>query len=654
MARMIEYLNPKPHAIQIASPEKKIIKIRATEKITLSDWYMRYCPKYLRVVRVIEDTPTVQPKDIKNSSYVPERLKRSEILEAKKQKLKQAKAGGRTRATPDAQRPRKSSASPSPQVPARLAQNVSRRRQKNPVVGRRARESGAKLFNQACQNNKYLISSNVGVGILSFNRLKPLQRLINSIRKHTDLRRVTVFVSDESTKPEVKNWLKKQTDIVVLTDQPRLGVAGNTNRLMQCLSRFKHALILNDDVEILRQGWENFYPRAHKQTGFHHFCYHQVGVYGAKRGKSRQHAPGWSIETITEKPHGGVLYYTNEMFQKIGYFDESFGPYGMEHVDWSERAGKCGLQAPGFHDVMTSEKYFKIHKEKSVVPNRGVDLNLARKKYKQVQNQKNRIYIDADPKVPSISVVIPIRNLGRQEAIESVVNSIRGQLFPNVEIILAEQDEKTNVALANTQPCQYYLAKSKYPNQPFTKAMAFNLGVAKAAHDKVILQDADIVVPSHYAEKIYKLLNNHGGVHIGSRVLYMSKDSSNSINKTGTITPQHKCDRAVEYFEGGSLACTKKAYFGVGGFNDIFEGYGVEDCDFFWRLKDFAGSFFNTRTEDFVHLWHGRTGGWEAHHRKNKRIAEQINRRYKPSNYVASLVTKMKRQYPAVLKELGL
>jgi GT2 family glycosyltransferase len=639
---MIEYINPKGHAIQLSSPDKRIIKVPPNTKIVLSDWYMNYCPKYLRVVRIItENKAPLKPKDVK---YAPTPIPKGKITPGQKHKVKvQNQTGTSKPKTPAAQQ----------RVGYKGIKSQTRKIDKRPVVGRTLRDN-KKLFISSCQKNKWTVSNNIGVGILSFNRLKSLQRLISSIRSQTDLKKTTVFVSDESTSADVRDWLKKQTDIVVLAGQPRLGVAGNTNRLLRCLSRFQYGILLNDDVEVLQRGWEQFYVTASQKSKYQHFCYHQNGVYGAKRGKPTTTVGGINLLTIKEKPHGAVMFFTNNVFEKVGYFDEKFGMYGIEHVDWSNRISIAGIQPSGFHDVQGSEKYFKIHQDKSVVPQRTKSLQQARETYSKI-NSNSRIYVNAseESKVPSISVVIPIRNIGRQGAAETVIQSIRSQLFPNIEMIIAEQDQKPVFNMKNVKPCRYFFAKNRYSGQPFTKAMAFNLGVANAVHQKIILQDADIICPSNYVSKIFTLLNSHNGIHIGAKVLYMNQESSNEIITKKSIDDKKNCERAVGYFEGGSLACTKDAYFRCGGFNEIFEGYGIEDCDFFDRLK-YSAKFYNSRSEDFVHLWHGRTPGWNRFHTRNKKIYVQLKKRYNQVSYINSLTTKLKTIYPDVMKELSL
>lgn len=635
MSRMIEYLNPKPHTIQLSSPDKKTIKIPGKSKIILNEWFMTYCPKYLRVVRVVSGKK-LETNQIHNLAD-----KRQKALEQKRASRMQPNK----KREPMQNRIRKPKVRV--QVPHKLRPPKPKR---DPIVGVQSRENSNKLFATACQNNKYTVSNNIGIGILSFNRLKSLQRLINSIRVYTDLSKTTVFVSDESTDNKVSEWLKNQTDLVVLTKQKRIGIAGNTNRLMRCLSRFKHAIILNDDVEILSKGWENFYVDASEVTKIQHFCYQQAGVYGAKRNQKAKPIGKVRVSTINKRPHGAVIFYTNSVFQKVGYFDENFGMYGMEHVDWSTRVSDSGIQLSGFHDVLGSDKYFMIHQEKSAVPNRNAELTKARGVYQKLKTGPKRKYVNAskESEVPSVSVVIPIRDLGRKEAFCTVVNSIRSQLFPNIEIIIAEQDQKPMTETYDLHPRTYWFVKNKYPKQPFTKAMAFNTGVLSASYERVILQDADIICPSNYVKKIYDLLNKYGGAHIGSQVLYLDQDATNKVTKSQKIDTSANCERVVTYYEGGSLACTKDAYVKCGGFNEIFEGYGIEDCDFFSRLK-FSSEFYNKRTEDFVHMWHGRTAGWAVYHRQNKKIFKQIKHQYNTESYVKSLVEKINKDYAKFL-----
>ena len=210
----------------------------------------------------------------------------------------------------------------------------------------------------------------VGVGILTYNRPNSLRRLIDSIATYRS-NSATIFVSDDgSTDPAQLAYLDELQscgNIVVLGRQ--LGIAGNSNRLLHCLSPFRKKILLNDDVEILALGWEQFYFSAMQRTNFHHFCHRQPGVYGAARG-DRVMVNGIALNVVLSKPHGAVMALDDVAFAKVGYFDEQFGQYGMEHVDWSTRLSSSGLQPSGFFDVEGSDAYFLVHAEQSAVENR--------------------------------------------------------------------------------------------------------------------------------------------------------------------------------------------------------------------------------------------------------------------------------------------
>lgn len=476
---------------------------------------------------------------------------------------------------------------------------------------------------------EYPISNNIGVGILSYNRLHSLKRLIKSIRQHTDMSKTTIFVSDESTDKNLKSWLTKQKDIVPITNDKRLGVAGNTNRLLRCLDRFKYKILLNDDVEVLRTGWDKLYPAAMEKLKYHHFCMRQPGLLEVKRDNKVRTVEDVSIETITDKPHGAVMAFDDVAFEKVGYFDEQYGLYGIEHVDWSNRISMSGIQPPGYHDLVGSDNFFKIHKEQSAIPSaeRTRSLKASRDKFAEI-NKKSRIYVKPTnaSKVEEVSCIIPFSGRdNRLQAIKSVVDNIRAQRFPRIEIILSEQDDKTRIKQKNVAPCRYFLAKAPRRGQAFTKSIAVNFGVHKATCNDIILHDADMLVRAGYITKVFNVLRTHDSCHLGKTVFYLDPPSTNKVNVNGEIGDELSALKTVGYFEGGSLACKKKTFWNVGGFNEDFIGYGVEDCEFYERLSQLS-NFYGDRQEALIHLHHSRSRGWEDYHIKNKKLGAQIKR----------------------------
>lgn len=611
---MPEFVNPHGYAVHVHDPNGKVIKIGPYKKIVLSEFYDKYRKRgFLRLAS--QPSPTPPPTEAKIQAKIhanrPAPLKPTPLparpVEAKPKrdqaikarKIAIAKANNRKPVVQTNMRPQK-------------------------VPGRNAGMDPNELLRTNLEKNNYPVSNNIGVGILSYNRAGSLRRLVESITRTTDLRRTTVFISDDgSTDPATVAYLDElsaNNNFVILRNQPRLGIAGNSNRLLRCLSRFKYGVLLNDDVEILAQGWEHFYPEAMARTGLHHLIYRQPGVYGAERGSSVV-KNGTQLYRVDDKPHGAVLAFDHVFLQKVGYFDESYGLYGMEHVDWSQRAWELGVQEAGFYDAAGSDAFFKLFSERSAVADRPQLLKEARDRF--ANRTASYVPPSDSSKVPEVAYVVPFRNFERTKAILTVMNNLRAQRFPAVHLLMVEQDRHSGIDLVEYQPVSHHLVPGDRPL--FNKSKAFNHGVSSAPCEMVILHDADMMAQGHYTESIVKVLREHESCHLGSTVMYTNRESMEKIADTGIVDQNVKCDRVVGYYEGGSLACTKTGYWKCGGFNEDYWGYGCEDCDFYARLSG-ASNWKEDRVFDFLHLWHSRVGGWDEHHKTNKAIEGQLKR----------------------------
>ena len=568
----LEFINTNNHSVSLQGPDKRIETFRRFEKKVLPDYFKRYVPRYLKLV---SEAAVVQPKTvlvrkINNQAVKPPRKKPLPVII---RKINNQAINNRAPVPVQTTTNR-----PLPVVkhmPLRTYRSGIRSSQ---IVGKvsMTSEQATAYYKNMINKITYPISNDVGVGILSFNRLSSLHRLLVSIRENTDLSKTTIFISDESTNADVKDYISKIPDMVVLNNNERLGIAGNTNRLMRCLARFRYKIILNDDVIVKRQGWDWLYAKAFQSTEYHHFCMRQPGVYGATEKDGQIHnINGHGIRTIQEKPQGAIIAFDHTAFQKVGYFDESFGLYGMEHVDWSERVSASGIQPPGFHDVTNSVEYFTVFAETSEVEGRGKLLSDARQKLNELRS-KNRIYVNTSERsaVPIVSYIIPFRGADRTGAIKTVVQNIKAQHYPAIDIIITEQDDEIRVRHPEYETITHEIAISHKNGDPFTKAIAFNVGVKLARAKKLILHDADIMVESKYTKKMCSLLDQYHGVHIGKSVLYLDEASTPNVIASQKMAIDHTLNRMVSYFEGGSLGCTFDTYCLIGGFNEDFIGYG--------------------------------------------------------------------------------
>lgn len=628
---MPEYINPNSHIVHLTGPDGVVIKVKPHAKVTLPDYFDRYRARgfiKLATAQTVQQTAvTKKPQSQLRMNRTALRRAHQRSTPEEQQQRQLIQENSQTKLDRERKQRRQEIAKA-----RKISRNSNQVRHKAAVrhvggdrllVGRRLGIDATELLQSNLKKNHFPISNNIGIGIMSYERVDTLRRLVDSINKHTDLRKTTVFISDDGSKNEellqYLQFLADTHNFVVLKNSKRIGIAGNSNRLIRCLTRFKHGMILNDDVEILNNDWEYFYVEAMQRTGFHHFLYRQAGVYGAKIGEPISRG-GINLRKVEDKPHGAVMAFSREMLVKCGYFDERYGVYGMEHVDWSQKVWELGLQERGFFDVEGSHSFFKIHGDKSAVEGRDTLLKDARKRFSE--RSPTRIGPTDASKVPEITYVVPFRNVDRNDAIVTVINNIRAQRFPVVHIIMVEQDSKTRISVDDYAPVFYYLAQ-RLQNPLFNKSIAFNLGVQKTTTSKVVLHDADMLTQGHYTQRVWEILEDSDACHLGGKVIYTDETSGGKINSDKIVDHEVKCERVVGYFEGGSLACTVAAYWKCGGLNEDFWGYGCEDCDFYSRLSGHS-RWNEDRSFDFLHLWHSRVSGWHNHHKKNKAIEGEL------------------------------
>ena len=587
---MPDFHNPHSYAIHLLGPDGTTVTIPSKTTINLPEYYDRYV-KAGQITRISMPVYRVRPGiQVKSSIQAQEMGRKQQIIDEAR-RITQLKS-------------------------QQLRSSVNGVNN-NQIVGKPVNTDATDALRRTVSRCQFPISNGIGVGILSYNRVGTLRRLVESITRYTDLNRTTVFISDDgSTDQATRSYLddlSKRLDLVVLRNQTRIGVAGNSNRLLRCLSRFEHMLLLNDDVEVLSSGWDTFYRDVTIRTSLPHLIHQQEGVYGGKHGNVIDMG-GVSLHIIHDKPQGAILSLTKQALDKMGYMDERFGLYGMEHVDWSMRASELVAQPAGFNEVSGSSKYFRVYSEASAVQGRGDLLEQSRKAF------EGRRPVAASPTtasaVPSVTYVLPFRNTERSGAIRTVVNNIRAQRWPEIRIILVEQDSKSEIRVSDFFPVEHILVPAT--NTLFNKSLAFNRGVS-LSDGVVILHDADTMAQGDYTTTVMEIMSDARACHIGSRVVYADQVSSTNVINFGSVGNGTECDRVVGYYEGGSLACTTEAYWGAGGFNEDFWGYGCEDCDFYYRISR-NGGWRSIRTHDLLHLWHGRSQGWQTHHDSNKRL----------------------------------
>lgn len=202
----------------------------------------------------------------------------------------------------------------------------------------------------------------IGIGITTYNRPEMLQKCLDSIRKHTFMDGVTIYVADDSIE--------------------RKGVAYRKNECLRALKNNDYIFLLDDDVEIINDGWIEFFVNS----GHEHLLYLDKRLHN--------YCGKYNGMDIFRDCGGVFMFMTKKAIEKVGAFDEKFELWGMEHCDWSMRWNdkiREFYMLDGTENYIYSEDYSNPN-HKSSITNEEKNL-LLKKNFPKFAKGINKIYI---------------------------------------------------------------------------------------------------------------------------------------------------------------------------------------------------------------------------------------------------------------------
>ena len=238
----------------------------------------------------------------------------------------------------------------------------------------------------------------MAIGVMSYRRQSVIADFLKSLYKTKDVRDMKVIVADDSgDDDDCREFLcsvRREYDFDLFMNNPRKGISANSNLILHQLKDFDIIFLANDDLVFLDTGWNEFYANEMMDSRVHHCMYGQHMLWGFRRDHAVRSTHNGRPILQMEKPMGQFLVLTKEAIKQIGYFDEQFGMYGQEHVDWSYRAVKAGL-CPCFLDYPGSDSYIECKKVGSAVSRverrKGIKEN--KKMFEQFLKDKSRLYL---------------------------------------------------------------------------------------------------------------------------------------------------------------------------------------------------------------------------------------------------------------------
>lgn len=160
----------------------------------------------------------------------------------------------------------------------------------------------------------------IGIGISTKNRLNNLKVLIDSIKKYTTSIAYDLFVADDHSTDNTIDYLVKNE--IEFTSGKELGPNLNKNRLFKKFINYSYIFILEDDIEIVKEGWVEKFILASTLSNLPFLQYYPENAFEAKTiGQDIKIA--YSYELNTE-----CLFYTRRVLEKVGGIDSIFKTYG--------------------------------------------------------------------------------------------------------------------------------------------------------------------------------------------------------------------------------------------------------------------------------------------------------------------------------------
>jgi len=152
----------------------------------------------------------------------------------------------------------------------------------------------------------------IGIGCTTYNRPDCLRLFKEQILKHTNMENVKLYIA-------------------VDFDSERKGVAYRKNECLRNLKDCEYVFLFDDDCFPIKDNWIDFFISSNQE----HLLFLSKNLHSYKETVK-------NIEVYNNC--GGVfLFMKKSAIDRVGAFDESFGIYGFEHVDYTNRIiGKKG------------------------------------------------------------------------------------------------------------------------------------------------------------------------------------------------------------------------------------------------------------------------------------------------------------------------
>lgn len=191
---------------------------------------------------------------------------------------------------------------------------------------------------------------------------------------------------------------------------------------------------------------------------------------------------------------------------------------------------------------------------------------------------------------PKVSMIMPLYN--RAYMLRPVLDSLMGQTYKNIEIILVDDGSTDNTReVVKEYPGMIYLTR-----QNAGAAAARNTGIEKATGEIVFFIDSDVISPAD-------LVETHVKYHLMNKKYIVQGQLIRIIDlKDALKEPYRMIHYSRSFFDGANVSVRKEHVDKAGGFDSEILRHGWDDLDY--GMKLLALGLKPKRMTDEGYVWH--------------------------------------------------
>jgi hypothetical protein len=224
---------------------------------------------------------------------------------------------------------------------------------------------------------------------------------------------------------------------------------------------------------------------------------------------------------------------------------------------------------------------------------------------------------------PLVSFIIGHRGTPRLPHLLAVLGSLAAQQGAPVEAVVVEQAAEACLPGLLPPWVRHLHTPPPLPAMPYSRAWAFNVGARAARGRILVFHDNDVCAPAGYAAELARVFAaGFEAARLQRFVFYLGEEHTAEVFRLRQATTDRPPLEVVQNCEGHTLAVDRDVYFGVGGHDETFLGWGGEDNETFDRLR--TRRLHDCAYLPFLHLWHAPQPGKGPTHPNSAYFEERM------------------------------